>query len=237
MCFKQYKLRSLKDSVDYYNKEAQPKRGTADSLAYIQLSAQFKAERAEKAKFFRSEYDRVNALDAKGLVNVAVDDIKSGIKDLRKKRRFHRCRVLLYILLLYLYSVSQRPYGYTITRYRLEYGFLNWIDNLFVKISKLFRSVGIFFGQSHVEERTTRIEWSDGSTSTKDDHAAMGCNIVISCLSLAAFFASSAVLYVATFPVMILATIHGLIRTKIFAADSTLTYVEGSLDKPLEEEE
>lgn len=77
-------------------------------------------ESRSNAEKYRKEFDRINSMDFKDIQEMALDEYGVWVKGSKSERRAVRAWNIFFILLIPVYIFSQRPYGYTLTRYRVE---------------------------------------------------------------------------------------------------------------------
>lgn len=173
---------------------------TADrKQRYVELSNESEGYAAKYLALF-SEYNKLNfdELHAKALEEVN-DDSSDASSDAFWKGLYY----WLFLLCIPLYVVAERPYGYTISRYRAEAKVLGGIRKVSYALAGGLLSLA---GSIHFVEIVTK--WSDGSETRSDD----GSGPVRLGIKLLLVVAAVAVFAIVSSFVLVYCTIMGLIR-------------------------
>ena len=148
--------------------------------------------------------DRISDLktaDTKGVQKILIETHKQDLKSAKLDRRSKVMSTLFWLLLIPLYVVAERPYGYMISKNRLESRILGWIRK-----AMFWLAGGLFAGAAALQVTETVTTWSDGSKTSDNDAMPI---LFIKCMLIAA----AAVIFVFTsIALMIYSTITGLKR-------------------------
>lgn len=125
------------------------------------------------------------------------------LKHFKKEKRFWRFWQWFFLLLIPLYIFAERPYGYSMSRYRTEAQVLGGIKKAAFAISGGLLGIA---GSIKFTEVVTK--WSDGSTTREDDGTGALKIGIIALLVIAALI----VIAVMACALMLYSTIAGLIR-------------------------
>ncbi|MFI3258545.1 MAG: hypothetical protein R3Y16_00445 [Rikenellaceae bacterium] len=192
------------DSSVTREKEA---RFSADTAAtdkrkkmYLESAEDYHESQAEKLE----EYEKINNMKFKEISELALEKNKRYLKGanngLRKLYKWY----VFFMILIPLYLFAQRPYGYTITRLRLESKIVGGIQKVFMGLAGglAFTALTMSFLPD------TKVRWSDGSTTREENDmnkSIMVMKIMLGLLALAIFCGTSCLL-------MIYLTVQGLRR-------------------------
>ncbi|MDL2228153.1 hypothetical protein LJC30_04625 [Odoribacter sp. OttesenSCG-928-L07] len=137
----------------------------------------------------------------KELQKMAENYYRKFLKQAKGSHRKMLVWTILSILLIPLYVIAERPYGYMISKYRTESKILEWIRKI------LFWLAGSMVGLAAVLPVTETVTtWSDGSKTTdSDSNAAVFFKLVLLMFAVMLFIFTSVA-------IMLYATITGLIR-------------------------
>lgn len=128
----------------------------------------------------------------------------SELKSDRSSARKTWFWMMFFIILIPVYIFAQRPYGYTITRTRLESRVLGGIQKVLFAIAG-----GMAAGALAMEyEPDTVVKWSDGSTTRESNSANAG----IVAIKLMLYAAALAIFCITSSVLMIYLTVQGLRR-------------------------
>lgn len=155
------------------------------------------------------EYEKeFAALQSAKIADVKKMAEKEYKKRLSSRKASHRGMVLwtiFFILLIPLYIIAERPYGYTISKYRLESKLLGWIRK-----AMFWLSGGLLAGAAAIQvtEYVTTTTYSDGSTSkstSSDGIPVLAMKVVLIIIAACIFVFTSVA-------IMLYSTIVGLHR-------------------------
>lgn len=141
----------------------------------------------------------------KDIQKIAEKDYKKRLSYQKGSHRSVLLWMLFFILLIPLYIIAERPYGYTISKYRLESKLLGWIRKI------MFWLVGGLFGGAlalEVTEYVTETTWSDGSKTKNTTSDA----IPVLAMKVLLIIAAACIFVFTSVALMLYATITGLIR-------------------------
>jgi len=158
----------------------------------------------EYEKRVTQSQERIAKLRTSNMDGVQKILIQAYKQDLKSAKREHRSKVmsmLFWLLLIPLYVFAERPYGYMISKNRLESRILGWIRK-----AMFWLAGGLFAGAAALQVTETVTTWSDGSKTTDSDAMPI---LAMKFMLMAA----AAVIFVFTsIAIMIYSTISGLIR-------------------------
>lgn len=151
----------------------------------------------------KKQFEKLQKADFKELKEMAMDEAEEIIDEKKSDAKFVKFWNIFFLLLIPVYIFAARPYGYTISRYRLEADGLNAIEKIGLWLSGGLLSAGM--GISFVNVVT---KWSDGSTTSRDD----GTGPARLAIQFGLFVAAALVFCAVSCFLMLYATITGLIR-------------------------
>ena len=184
-----------------YNEEELQKPDISKDLKDF-YSEQLK-DAQKKMKETKKQFEKLQKADFKELKEMAMDEAEEIIDEKKSDAKFVKFWNIFFLLLIPVYIFAARPYGYTISRYRLEADGLNAIEKIGLWLSGGLLSAGM--GISFVNVVT---KWSDGSTTSRDD----GTGPARLAIQFGLFVAAALVFCAVSCFLMLYATITGLIR-------------------------
>jgi len=189
----QYSLNSIagyKARLDTANLDKSQKKEYAKRIKEYEKDVAKDEERIAKLK----------AADKDGVQKILVDAYKKNLKSAKREHRSKVMSTLFWLLLIPLYVVAERPYGYMISKNRLESKILGWIRK-----AMFWLAGSLFAGAAALQVTETVTTWSDGSkTSDSDAMPILFLKILL--------IGAAAIIFVFTsIALMIYSTIVGLI--------------------------
>ncbi|MCL2511747.1 MAG: hypothetical protein FWF09_06825 [Bacteroidales bacterium] len=184
-------IAGYKKELDSENLDKSQKKEYANRIKGYEKDIAKKQERIDKLK----------AADMDGAQKILVQAHKKDLKSAKRERRSKVMSTLFWLLLIPLYVVAERPYGYMISKNRLESRILGWIRK-----AMFWLAGGLFAGAAALQVTETVTTWSDGSKTSDNDAMPI---LFLKCLLIGA----AAIIFVFTsIALMIYSTISGLIR-------------------------
>ncbi len=176
--YKYYKIANIKRHYGNSVESEAENRIYADTASTDDAKKRYKQyiEDAQKSqKEYLEEYAQINGMKFKDVKKLATEEAKASLKrSNRQAGRIFRWS-LFFMVLIPLYLFAERPYGYTITRLRLESKILGGIQKLMFALA-----AGAFTGAAAMEYAPDIItKWSDGSRTRESDTASNMSILVI----------------------------------------------------------
>lgn len=204
-----YKLYNLYMQKHYYASsmeyaENYAARADTASTADTRKNLEKHAEKSRaNAREYRKEFDRINGMDFKEIQKMALHEYGVWVKSADRGRRAVRGWTIFFIVLIPLYIFAERPYGYTITRTRVE-------SETLTGISKIAFALGamMYGSASAIPWLETIITRGDDSESTED----AGTNAPRMVMKLVLYAAAFALICVVSCLLMVYMTAVGLWR-------------------------
>lgn len=164
----------------------------------------YSKDAAENAAEYREEYDRINAMDFKEVQEMAMEDAGGMLERAKGDMRAVRAWNIFFLLLIPVYIFAERPYGYSISRYRAEARVLGGIRKFSYALSGILAGSAASMGYIK-----TVTKWSDGRTESSYDAAH---NVPIMVMKGLMYVAAIALVCVVSCLLMLYMTIQGLRR-------------------------
>lgn len=205
-----YKLYTLLEKKSQYTSSMAFSRNyasmadTAQSKATRKNLEKLSEESRSNAEKYRKEFDRINSMDFKDIQEMALDEYGVWVKGSKSERRAVRAWNIFFILLIPVYIFSQRPYGYTLTRYRVESETLKGISKWTYAVSGML--VGSAMAIPYID---TIIKYRNGTTERTQD---AGTNAPVIIMKAALYIAAFAIVCIVSCLLMLYLTIQGLRR-------------------------
>jgi len=136
-----------------------------------------------------------------GVQKILVGVYKQELKYDKSHHRSKVMRTLFWLLLIPLYVIAERPYGYMISRRRLESKILGWIRK-----AMFWLAGGLFAGAAALQVTETVTTWSDGSKTSENDAGGILAMKIVLIIAAAVIFVFTSI------ALMIYAILSGLIR-------------------------
>lgn len=206
-----YKYRMLSNAkFDYEHniRKEKKSRASADTATTDKnkriFARQLKEAIAGKEKGLK-EYEDINKMKYSDIKEIAEEQAAKWLDHQKDKAAGLERWYVFFMILIPIYIISQRPYGFTITRLRLESKILGGIQKL------MFGLAGGMAGLATAMEFMPDyvVRWSDGSTSTDSD---TGTNAGILAIKLMIYAAALAIFCFTSCFMMIYLTAQGLRR-------------------------
>lgn len=205
-----YKLYALLEKKSQYSSSMTFSRNyasmadTAQSKETRKNLERLSKESQSNAEKYRKEFDRINSMDFKDIQEMALDEYGVWVKGSKSERRAVRAWNIFFILLIPVYIFSQRPYGYTLTRYRVESETLKGISKWTYAVSGML--VGSAMAIPYID---TIIKYRNGTTERTQD---AGTNAPVIMMKAALYIAAFALVCIVSCLLMLYLTIQGLRR-------------------------
>ncbi len=233
--FKYYKIANIKmyygNSIERESKNRIYADTASTSDAKKRYEGYIKDEQKSQKKDLE-EYAKINKMKFKDIKKLAIEEADDFLKrSNREAGRIFRWS-LFFMILIPLYIFAERPYGYTITRLRLESKILGGIQKLMFALA-----AGAFTGAAALEYAPDIIvKWSDGSRTREADTAG---NMSIMTIKLM-FYALAIILFCGTSCfMMIYLTFQGLRRNynwKLMLAKAQGAATAAKVSRQIEQE-
>ncbi len=166
--YKQYKLAKLAEfeigSLRYADQYIQS-ADTASDRSVKKSLLKRSEESKESAQRYNKEFDQINAMKFDEIHDMALEEMKSYLRGSRSAARTITMWTLFFIILIPLYIFAERPYGYTITRTRLESKIMGGIQKFFIWLATFCFGTGL--AMNFLPD--TVVKWSDGSRTTENN--------------------------------------------------------------------
>jgi len=210
-----FKVKTIaKDSanVEYYKNNIasyKEKLETATQKEDKKLYAGYIKDYEKSLKKYETKLSELRSAEKEKLHKIAIKECKETLKTHKGSHRRILLWTLFFILLIPAYIFAERPYGYMISKYRLESKILGWIRKVMFWIAGGFMA---WAGALYVTETTTH--WSDGS-KTKDDDSMLiySMKFILLLIAICIFVFTSVAL-------MLYSTIVGLYRNYNLLTDA-----------------
>ena len=202
--YREKEITNTASSVEYYQKRIVEYKAILDTVTNKDQKKQYAKYLKDYEKTLEENQTKLNELktgDDKAIQKLAISQYKSYLRSSKGSHRSMMIWTIFFIVLIPLYVIAERPYGYTITRTRLESKILGWIKKVMFWLAGSF-AAGAFAMQ--VTETVTT--WSDGSKTTESDALPVyAMKFILLMIALCIFVFTSVAL-------MLYSTIVGLIR-------------------------
>ena len=165
--YKEQQLNSYSSSIEYMEKSVVDYKAKLDTVTNKERKKQYAKYVEDYEKDIKEKQSKITELqkaDKKELLKIAVDDYK---KDLSRSKGSHRKMLLwtiFFILLIPLYIIAERPYGYMISKHRVEGKILGWMRKVMFWLAGGFMA---WAGMMYVTETITT--YTDGSKESSSD--------------------------------------------------------------------
>jgi hypothetical protein len=204
--YKAAKLQKTASSYYYSLKDADDYRHRADTATTSDRKKTY-LEAAEKsdeaAEKYKKEYDELNKASFEDIHEMALDEVEGFLNSAKSSSRWIYFWNLFFLILIPVYIFAERPYGYSISKYRTEAKVLKGIKKGGLALAG---ALVAWAGSIGFVEVITK--WSDGSTTREDD----GTGGVRIGLKIGLLVAALFVVCVVSCFLMLYSTITGLIR-------------------------
>lgn len=157
----------------------------------------------ERQKKYLKNYEEINDYSFKDVKKITIENIEARIDEVQGSANKMLFWYIFFIVMIPLYIIAERPYGYTISRYRTEAKMLSGIK----KIAK-FISGGLLGASSALYFTDVVTTWSSGRVTREDN----GTGPAILAMKVALFVAAVAVICLTSCVLMTYSTIMGLYR-------------------------
>ncbi|MFI3318802.1 MAG: hypothetical protein SNH88_06410 [Rikenellaceae bacterium] len=206
--YKHYELYRAKERAESASASALKYTQQADTASVADRKKLY-LKRAEEQKKRHEEYvehfNEVNEMNHKKVHKYAKSKAKSYLSSARSSNRFAFVVTALFVLLIPAYILSQRPYGYMITRLRFESQLVGGIQKFFFAIAGGMATLSMLVPEAPV----TVPKWSDG-TKTRDQNSSLAAALMAIKFTLLAI--AICIICGVSFALMIYLTVQGLRR-------------------------
>jgi len=209
-----YKIKTLREdstSVEYYKKYVADYKARLDTVKDKELKKRYTKYVTDYEKTIVEKQNRVTELkkaDKVALLKIATDDYSQDLKRSKGSHTRMLLWTLFFILLIPLYVIAERPYGFMISKHRLEGQILAWIRKIMFWLAGGFVA---WAGAIQVTETVTT--YTDGSKETDSDAIpVMAMKLILLIIAACIFVGTSIAL-------MLYATIVGLSRNYDWKAE------------------
>lgn len=184
-------------------KEYRAKADTASTAKSKDEFLKWAKENDTYAKEFKAEYEKFNKSTFKDVKKQALEQVKAEADEAKGSARWIWFWNMFFLILIPVYIFAERPYGYTISRYRTEAKVLGGI-----KKGGLALAGGLVGLAGSIGFVNVVTKWSDGSTTSEDD----GTGAARIGLKIGLLIAALAVVCIVSCFLMLYSTIMGLMR-------------------------
>lgn len=184
-------------------KEYKAKADTASTAERKKDFLKWAKDCDESAKQYLEEYNKINELSFKGVKEMALKEVAAEADEAKSSARWIWFWNMFFLILIPVYIFAERPYGYTISRYRTEAKVLGGI-----KKGGLALAGGLVGLAGSIGFVNVVTKWSDGSTTSEDD----GTGAARIGLKIGLLLAALVVICVVSCFLMLYSTIMGLMR-------------------------
>ena len=202
--YREKETTSTASSIEYSQKQIVDYKSILDTIQDKDRKKNYEKWTKESEESLAKYQTKLNVLktgDDEAIKKMAVDQYKSYLKSSKGSHRSILIWTIFFILLIPLYIIAERPYGYMISKTRLESKILGWIRKIMFWLAGSL--VGGAFALQVTETVTT---WSDGSKTTDSDA------IPIYVMKILLLIAALCIFVFTSVALMLYATIAGLIR-------------------------
>ena len=164
-------------------------------------------EHLPKAKKRKEEaverFEKIKDFDYEDVKKAALEEAEARVAGAEFADAFVNFIVICFVLIIPLYVIATRPYGYMVSRHRREAKYMGKLEKF-----ALWLSGGMLAAEAGIGFVDIVKEWSDGSTTREDD----GTGAVRLAIKVALIAGAVIVYCTVSSILMIYATITGLIR-------------------------
>lgn len=190
-------LITYQDYVTDYNSRMDTATLKSNKKEYARL----KKEYEEEVVNYQKKVEVLTNANIQQIKEIAIKDKKEYLSRSKGSHRKLVIWTIFFILLVPAYIYAERPYGYMISKRRMESKILEWIRKI------MFWLAGSFFaGAAALQVTETVTKWSDGSETRENDGTAIMAMKFVLLLIAAVIFVFTSVALV------LYSTIAGLIR-------------------------
>jgi hypothetical protein len=210
--YKENQINSDTQSIESYTKTIADYKARLDTVKNKEQKKQYEGYVKDYEKLLAEKKQKVAELktaDNKGIQKIAMAHYKEYLKRSKGSHRSMFIWTLFFILLIPVYVIAERPYGYMISKHRLESKILGWIRKI------MFWLAGSLVGGAMAMQVTETVTtWSDGSKTTDSDAIPVYVMKIILLIAALCIFVFTSV------ALMLYATIVGLIRNYELKAEA-----------------
>lgn len=205
--YKAYKLYRYADSyksnlkwVDVYKMRADT--ATTDERKEAYLSS---AEDSEKAANEAKEnFDELNKMKFEEVHELALEEVESYADSKASSAGKAKFWQIFFLVLIPVYIFADRPYGYTMSRHRVEASFMSGLKKVGFALAGSMATMALVM--NFMPDFVTK--WSDGTTTRENNPI----NIMIMVMKIGLLIAALFVVCVVSCFIMLYQTVFGLIR-------------------------
>ena len=148
-------------------------------------------------------FEKIKDFDYEDVKKAALEEAEARVAGAEFADAFVNFIVICFVLIIPLYVIATRPYGYMVSRHRREAKYMGKLEKF-----ALWLSGGMLAAEAGIGFVDIVKEWSDGSTTREDD----GTGAVRLAIKVALIAGAVIVYCTVSSILMIYATITGLIR-------------------------
>ena len=191
------RIDEIKGQLDTVKSKDKKKRLTKEMKSY-----------EENAEGFKKDGEEYSKLEFKELKKMAEQDCKKIYKRYRKEARKYTFWIWVFIIMIPLYIIADRPYGWMETRHRLESKILGGIKKIGYALA-----VGMFSGgvaMQFMPDLLVKYTYSNGRTETRSEMNPD--NVMIMMMKALLIIGAIFVAAITSAFLMTYSTVTGLIR-------------------------
>jgi hypothetical protein len=204
MTYKEDRLKKLENNIASYEKYIKDSEAVLDTAVNKDVKKTYQ-ERLKSHTKSKKEYEedlaKLEKASTKDVHKMAITEKKGWVKNAKGSHRSIYFWTAFFILLTPLYIFAERPFGYSLSRYRTEAKALRGIKKL-----SLILAGGLASMAAALQITETVTTWSDGSKTTDSDA------IPIVAFKIGLLIAAVVVICITSMFLMVYSTITGLIR-------------------------
>lgn len=205
--YKVYKLGRYSSSYKSSLKNAELYRAKADTAttedrkeSYLKV-AENSMKSAEDAK---ADFDELNGMNFKEIKENALDEAEKRADSKASSAGKAKFWQIFFLVLIPVYIFADRPYGYTMSRHRVEASFMSGLKKFGFALAGSMATMAMVM--SFMPDFVTK--WSDGTTTRETNPI----NIMIMVMKIGLLIAALFVVCVVSCFIMLYQTVFGLIR-------------------------
>ena len=191
------RIDEIKGQLDTVKSKDKKKRLTKEMKSY-----------EENAEGFKKDGEEYSKLEFKELKKMAEQDCKKIYKRYRKEARKYTFWIWVFIIMIPLYIIADRPYGWMETRHRLESKILGGIKKIGYALAAGMFSAGV--GMQFLPDVLVKYTYSNGRTETRSEENTD--NYFIMMMKILLIIGAIFVAAITSAFLMTYSTVTGLIR-------------------------
>ncbi len=202
--YKAQQLESLSSRIESNRSSIADYTARLDTVTSKERRKQYEGYIKDYTKSLKDREESLAAMEkanGKEILKIAEKDYKQQLSSQRKDHRRVLLWMLFFILLIPIYVIAERPYGYTISKYRLESKLLGWIRK-----AMFWLAGGLFGGAMAMQVTEYVTTYTDGRKEYSND------GIPVAAAKIMLIIAAACVFVFTSVALMLYSTIVGLHR-------------------------